>query len=463
MLRARLLCGLCLLLFVITSPAAGKPNVLVIISDDQGFGDFGFNGNTLVQTPNLDRLAGESAVFRNFVVAAACSPTRAALFTGRDHLLTGVWGVPPRANLQADEARMPAFFKASGYHTLHVGKLDCAKAGKSPPTDFGWDDWLGGGAYEQRDPMIYTPHGGTRGQGWTADIWTDYTLKYIREHRDQQWFASVAFIIPHLPWVCDEKYSAPFLAQGCSKDLAACYGSIAHLDECIGRILDALRETGQDRRTIVVFLSDNGPTIPNTPPGDIVPGEDWQKRNTAKLRGHKALIWENGIRVPLLVRWPGQIAPGERKQFGCVEDILPTLLDLADIKPDAVPHLPFSGMSLRPSLANAAFTFHRPETFRITIWGDGCPDLIADVKQRKFEDHHLTLRGLRFKYHALPEGKSSLYDLDADPGETTDVQAKFPDVTASMARECRRRWDEVISSGRAFIALPDDPQPKKAN
>jgi arylsulfatase A-like enzyme len=94
--------------------AESKPNVLLIISDDQGYGDFGFNGNKLVKTPNLDRLASESAVFRNFAVAAACSPTRAALYTGRDHLLTGVWGVPPRANLRPDEARMPAFFKAAG-------------------------------------------------------------------------------------------------------------------------------------------------------------------------------------------------------------------------------------------------------------------------------------------------------------------------------------------------------------
>ncbi|MEI8079342.1 MAG: sulfatase-like hydrolase/transferase [bacterium] len=120
-----------------------RPNVLLIISDDQGFGDFGFNGNTLVRTPNLDRLAGESALFRNFTVAAACSPTRAALFTGRDHLLTGVWGVPPRANLLPDETRMPAFFKASGYRTLHVGKLDCAKMGKGDPRAFGWDELAG--------------------------------------------------------------------------------------------------------------------------------------------------------------------------------------------------------------------------------------------------------------------------------------------------------------------------------
>lgn len=442
--------------------APPPPNVLLIISDDQGFGDFGFNGNKLVRTPNLDRLAGESAVYRNFVVAAACSPTRSALFTGRDHLLTGVWGVPPRANLREDETRMPAFFKASGYRTLHVGKLDCAKMGKSNPDAFGWDDWLGGGGYEHRDPMIYQSGNNRRGQGWTADIWTDYTLKYIREHREQPWFASVAFIIPHVPWVCDEKYSAPFIAQGCSSNLAACYGSIAHLDESVGRLLAGLRETGQAERTIVIFVSDNGPTIPDPPEGEFVPGEDWQKRNVANLRGHKALIWENGVRVPLLVRWPGQIAPGERKQFGCVEDILPTLLDLSGVKRDAVPHQPFTGVSLRPSLTDAAITFERPAAFRINIWGDGCPrGEAAEVKKSKFEDYHLSLRGTRFTYHALRGGKSALYDLEANPGETNDVKEKFPDIAARMAKQCRERWDEIIASGRAFAAPPEDLQPKQ--
>lgn len=443
---------------------AVKPNVLLIISDDQGFGDFGFNGNKLVRTPNLDRLADESAVFRNFVVAAACSPTRAALFTGRDHLLTGVWGVPPRANLRTDEARMPAFFKASGYRTLHVGKLDCAKTGKSSPSAFGWDDWLGGGGYEHRDPMLFQHGNNRRGQGWTADIWTDYVLQSIRERRDEPWFVSVAFIIPHLPWVCDEKYSAPFVAQGCSKDLAACYGGIAHLDACVGRLLDGLRETGQDGRTIVAFLSDNGPTSPDiknsTDADGRVTGKDWRMRNVATLRGHKALVWENGVRVPLLVRWLGRIAPGERKQFGCAEDLLPTLLDLSGVGPDAVPHLPFSGVSLRPALQDPAAVFARPEAFRMTIAGPGSPrDGQADGRQRRFEEHHLTLRAPHFIYHAMPGGQSALYDLDADPGETTDVQAKLPEVAARMAKECRRRWDEIMASGRAF-ALP--PEASKA-
>lgn len=440
-----------------------RPNVLLIISDDQGFGDFGFNGNKLVRTPNLDRLASESAVYRNFVVAAACSPTRSAVFTGRDHLFTGVWGVPPRANLRDDETRMPAVFKAGGYQTLHVGKLDCAKMGKSNPSAFGWDDWLGGGGYEHRDPMVFQQGNNRREKGWAADIWTDYTLGFMRKHRDETWFASVAYIIPHMPWVCDEKYSAPFVAAGCSKDLAACYGSIAHLDECIGRLLDGLKQTGQDQRTIVAFLSDNGPTSPEAKHDDEngnVPGEDWVKRNVAKLRGHKALVWENGDRVPMLVRWPGKIAAGERKQFGTAEDVLPTLLDLSGVKADGVKHQPFTGISLRDSLIDGSKTVEHPEAFRMAIAGKGSPRDVADVKERRYEDHHLTLRGPRFKFHALPGGASALYDVETDPGETTDVQLRYPDVASHMAQKCRESWNAIIASGRSFAPSLDDKQGK---
>lgn len=444
-----------------------RPNVLLIISDDQGFGDFGFNGNKLVQTPNLDRLASQSAVFRNFVVAAACSPTRAALFTGRDHLLTGVWGVGDRAALRDDETRMPAFFKAAGCRTLHVGKIDCARAGKKSPTEFGWEDWLCGSGYEHRDPMMWKPRNSQRGQGWAADIWTDYALNFLREHRSEPWFASVAYIIPHLPWICDAKYSAPFVERGCSESLAACYGSIAHLDECIGRLLEGLRETGQEQRTVVVFLSDNGPTSPEVKAKTeeaLASDADWVQRNVAGLRGHKATVWDNGDRVPLLVRWPGKIQAGDRRQFGGAEDVLPTLLELAGIGVDAQPHLPFTGSSLNASLQDAAAEVARPALFRMAIAGPGSPRESGKVPgERKFEDHHLVLRGPRFKYHSLPGGKSALFDIQADPGEVRDVRETFPEIAQDMAHQCRQRWQELISSGRAFGKLESGERKPKGD
>ena len=441
--------------------AAARPNVLLIVSDDQGFSDFGFTGNPLVKTPVLDRLAAESAVFKNFVVAAACSPTRSALYTGREHLSTGVWGVPPRANLRPDEALMPAFFRADGYRTFYAGKSDTARLPESSPWDRGWDQGYFVSGYQHRDPTL--PNRGTtlEAKGWTVDLVTDLILDFVREPRPEPWFATAAYITPHLPWVCDEKFSAPFLAQGLSPDLARCYGSIAQMDAAIGRLLAGVRAIGQADNTVVVFLSDNGMSHKAEVDRELAT-TDWAKRNVHGLRGHKTTVWENGIRVPLLVRWPGQIAPGERKQFGAVEDILPTILDLAGLRPDAVKHLPFVGVSLRPALRDAAVVRERAPAFRIAISGAGSPKLQdeSNPRPRRFEDHHLVLRGERFKFHAFPGGKSALFDLAADPVEASDVAARFPEIVASMSVSLREQWAALLATGRAFATTGPVESPR---
>ena len=440
--------------------AAARPNVLLIVSDDQGFSDFGFTGNPLVKTPVLDRLAAESAVFKNFVVAAACSPTRSALYTGREHLSTGVWGVPPRANLRPDEALMPAFFRADGYRTFYAGKSDTARLPESSPWDRGWDQGYFVSGYQHRDPTL--PNRGTtlEAKGWTVDLVTDLILDFVREPRPEPWFATAAYITPHLPWVCDEKFSAPFLAQGLSPDLARCYGSIAQMDAAIGRLLAGVRAAGPADNTVVVFLSDNGMSHKAEVDRELAT-TDWAKRNVHGLRGHKTTVWENGIRVPLLVRWPGQIAPGERKQFGAVEDILPTILDLAGLRPDAVKHLPFVGVSLRPALRDAAVVRERAPAFRIAISGAGSPKPQdeSNPRPRRFEEHHLVLRGERFKFHALPGGKSALYDLATDPVESTDAAARCPEIAASMSAALREQWTALLATGRAFATTgPVEPK-----
>lgn len=441
--------------------AAACPNVLLIVSDDQGFSDFGFTGNPLVKTPVLDRLAAESAVFKNFVVAAACSPTRSALYTGREHLSTGVWGVPPRANLRPDEALMPAFFRADGYRTFYAGKSDTARLPESSPWDRGWDQGYFVSGYQHRDPTLPNRRTTLEAKGWTVDLVTDLILDFVREPRPEPWFATAAYITPHLPWVCDEKFSAPFLAQGLSPDLASCYGSIAQMDAAIGRLLAGVRAIGQADNTVVVFLSDNGMSHKAEVDRELAT-TDWAKRNVHGLRGHKTTVWENGIRVPLLVRWPGQIAPGERKQFGAVEDILPTILDLAGLRPDAVKHLPFAGVSLRPALRDAAVVRERAPAFRIAISGAGSPKPQdeSNPRPRRFEEHHLVLRGERFKFHVLPGGKSALFDLAADPVEASDVAARFPEIAASMSVSLREQWAALLATGRAFATTGPVESPR---
>jgi arylsulfatase A-like enzyme len=455
---------LLLLLFSLGHAAAqpaAKPNVLLIVSDDQGFSDFGFTGNPLVKTPVLDRLAAESAVFKNFVVAAACSPTRSALYTGREHLSTGVWGVPPRANLRPDEALMPAFFRVGGYRTFYAGKADTARLPESSPWDRGWDQGYFVSGYQHRDPTLPNRGKTLEAKGWTVDLVTDLILDFVREPRPEPWFATAAYIIPHLPWVCDEKFSGPFLAQGLSPDLARCYGSIAQMDAAIGRLLEGVRAAGPADNTVVVFLSDNGMSHKAEADRELA-ATDWAQRNLHGLRGHKATVWENGIRVPLLVRWPGRITPGERKQFGAVEDVLPTILDLAGLRPDSVKHLPFAGVSLRPALFDAALVRDRPPAFRIAISGAGSPKPQdeSNPRTRRFEDHHLVLRGERFKFHALPGGTSALYDLAADPVESADVTSRFPEIAARMSASLREQWAALLATGRAFVTTdPVEPKP----
>jgi arylsulfatase A-like enzyme len=445
---------LALSLVVQPGSAAERPNVLLIISDDQGYSDFGFNGNKHLKTPNIDRLAAQSAVFDNFVVNPACSPSRSSFYTGRQNLNTGVWGVGPRANFKTDEVMMPAFFREAGYHTFYAGKSDTVMhLPYSTPWERGWDQgFFGSGGYIHLNPNVPHRGGMLKAKGWTVDVHTDLIIDFWKKKPNKPWLATAAYIVPHLPWECPKEYSAPYEKMGFSKDLALCYGSITQMDTAIGRLLNALRESGQEKNTIVLFVSDNGMSEKDNSMKPL-PAAEWAKRNIHQLRGNKSTVWENGIRVPCLVSWPEHIMPGTRAQLGGAEDLLPTLLDLAGIAPDSLPHLPFDGVSLRPVLEDTAKTIERPALFRLAVSGPGSPKDLPVGKARLYEDHHLALRGQRYKYHALLGGQSELYDLISDPSEKTDVKSQFPEISNQMAKECHERWERLIASGRSFQSL----------
>jgi arylsulfatase A-like enzyme len=452
------------------SPPRKRPNVLLIISDDQGYGDFGFMENPIVRTPNLDELASAGALLRNYSTGAACSPARSMLYTGRNHLLTGVWGVPIRQNLRTDETMMPAFFKAGGYETFYIGKDDCSAQVHTLPWFAGWDDALAGGGYQHKDPVLRRKPDGDmplqwkndKYEGWTSEIWTDEAVNFIKEKKDKPWLLTMAYIIPHLPWEpVDERYAPYYREKGCSDNIAACFSHIEQMDACIGRLLNALAQTGQDRDTIIIFVSDNGQTGPSAQTVDKdghIDMPDWNIRNVAGLRGCKTLVWENGVRVPLIVRYPGVIPAGGRNQFAAAEDILPTLLDYAGIDDDIVSHKPFCGVSLRRALDDKDTVVEHPEIFRMTIWGEGMVKaprgFVPDPPSLRLEDHHVSLCGPKYKLHVRPGGRVELYDKVNDIQETRDISKKQPKVTARMLAECRRRWDYAINEGGAFRMAP---------
>lgn len=442
--------------------AERQPNILLIISDDQGYGDFGFTGNPLADTPVLDQLSKDGAFYPNFVVAPACSPTRSALLTGRDHLNVGVWGVGSRGDVRRDEVLMPSFFNPSGYNTWLFGKWDGSKMMELGPVERGFDWFCGiGGGYLQQRPLLCTPEGGEWTEGWSAELITDAAIDKIQASGDTPWLAYMAYIIPHLPWECPDAYADPYREKGYSETFAQCYGSIKQMDDQIGRLLDAVRNAGQADNTIVLFMSDNGPTE-NRPAWvndnykHAQNSADWELRNPLGMIGHKAEVWDLGIRSPLLVRWPGVIEPGVREHVTKVEDLLPTLLDLAAIPKSKQPeHLPFDGQSMRASLEDPSFTEAR-DIFRVALAGPGEPgnttrtSIIENAPALDYRKLHTVLRNGNYKFHHLPGGNFRLFDMAVDPAESNDLSQSMLERTAEMARRCRAEWDAIAATGRTF-------------
>ncbi len=437
-----------------------RPNILVIMSDDQGAGDSGFAGNPWARTPVLDALAGESAWFGNFVAGPACTPSRAAFLTGRNFHYTGVWGVGPRGYIRRDEVFLPSYLGRAGYRSAHIGKWGEGWTPDQRSYKRGYDEaWALGGGYQHKDPWFDNNGTLVRKKGWTSELLVDLTIDFIRRQTEagRPWYAITAFIAPHEPWEAAPEYTEPLEKEGYSKPLAAFYGMLHQMDTATGRLLDELDDLGVSDNTIVVYVSDNGATpVCRLTGGTPMDGEDWERRNALGLRGRKSMVWENGILVPFYVRWPGRIPPGERTQFGTFEDILPTILDLADVPESIIPErLPLHGKTLKPVLIDPATPDDERYSFQIPVAMEGSPMtgpkmIIEDPSSLDFEQTHTSIRGPRFKYHRLPDGIEKLFDMKNDPGETTDISDLHPERVKTLAKRCRKEWDKLMASGRGF-------------
>ncbi|MGZ0654582.1 sulfatase-like hydrolase/transferase [Coraliomargarita sp. W4R72] len=434
---------------IASNSRSDRPNVLLIISDDQGSGDFGFMGNETVKTPNIDQLASESAFFRRFIVAPACSPTRASVMTGRNHMKTGVWGVGDRNNFMRDETIMPQFFKDAGYHTGYFGKRDGTYSVELEAWHRGCDEVTHVTGYQHQDPLTFTHQGVVKRTGWTCDLDTAAALDFIDRQGEEAWWVAVPYLLPHLPWVAPPEFVQPYLEEGCSPKLANVYGCITQMDAAIGKLLEGVEKLGHGDNTIVIFMSDNGPSYKGMSEADIV------SRNPLGLKGSKAFAWENGIVVPLLAKWPGKIPAGERTQFATVEDLLPTLLDLAKISPSTWPeYRPFDGISLRTAFEDPTAASVDREVFRVAISGDGQAGggrwVVNEPKSVTLAEQHTVLCGPRFKLHNLPGGEVALFDLQHDVGEIHDVSHEFPEILQRYTAEMERQYAEIQDSGRSY-------------
>lgn len=434
--------------------AAARPNVLVIITDDQGYGDLSCHGNPVLKTPHLDHFASQSVELTQFCISPVCSPTRASLLTGRYHYRTRVVDTYlGRSMMDPAEVTLAEMLGAAGYRTGIFGKWHLGDNYPLRPQDQGFQEVLvhrGGGIGQPSDPpggsSYFDPvllHNGrlVKIPGYCSDIFTEAALRFLEAGRDKPFFCYLAFNAPHSPYVAPEEYVRRYrqlIAEPDDptrskaewihwRDLTAAYGMIANLDDNLGRLFARLDELKLSDHTIVVFLTDNGPPM---------------ERYNAGLRGRKGTVYEGGLRVPCFLRWPGKLAAGTKiDRLAAHIDLAPTLLAACGVAAPA--DAKFDGVNLLPLLQGRNASW--PERTLYFQWHRG------DVPQLGWA---FAARSQRWKLvqpsaATDAEPRQQLFDLAADPCEQHDLAAQYPEVVQQL-RAGYEAWFTDVSSTRGY-------------
>ena len=433
-----------LLLLPLLAPAAdtGRPNVILIMTDDQGWGDFSFHGNPHLKTPNFDRLASQGVELTQFYVSPVCTPTRASLMTGRYNYRTGAIDTYlGRATMAADETTLAELLANAGYRTGIFGKWHLGDNYPSRAIDQGFAEALvhrGGGVGQPADPpgnSYFDPTLVLNGrevktQGYCSDVFTDAAIQFIAQQREEPFFAYLAFNCPHTPLQVPKEYHDRYKGKSLDDDTAKLYGMLANIDDNIGRLLAKLDELKLADNTIVVFLTDNGPQV---------------RRYNGILNDLKGSVHDGGIHVPCLLRWPGRLQAGGKIDVVAAHiDIVPTLLAACHVS--APQDLKLDGVNLLPVLLREQVAL--PERLLFFQWHRGDrPQLFRAC----------AVRGPRFKL-VQPEGRGdkeqfdqawALYDMAVDPGEQHNVVESHPQRAAEM-KAAYEAWFADVSATRGF-------------
>jgi len=399
---------------------AKRPNIVVILSDDQGWGDLSIHGNTNLETPNIDSLARDGALFDRFFVCSVCAPTRAEFLTGRYHPRGGVHGVSTGAErLNLEEKTIGDTFKSAGYATATFGKWHNGTQYPYHPNARGFDEYYGfcsGHWGNYFDPIL--EHNGeiVRGKGYITDDLTDHTLAFIEKNKNQPFFCYLPYNTPHSPMQVPDRFYEKFenhpiemrnrdpQTEQIEKTRCA-LAMCENIDWNVGRILGKLDELKLSEKTIVVYFGDNGPN---------------SSRWNGNMKGRKGSTDEGGVRVPCLIRWPGHIKPGTQiLQIAGGIDLLPTLADMAGIP--LVTTKVLDGISLKPLLLS--------ETVQ---WPD-----------RMIFSHQKGRVSVRIQRYRL-DNNGGLFDMITDPGQYHNISKEKPEVAATLTEAVARWKDEVL-------------------
>ncbi len=429
-----------------TGLAGERPNVLLILTDDQGYSDVGFNGNPLVKTPVLDRLASGATVFDHFMVNPVCSPTRASLMTGRYAIRTGVIDTQEGMSiLRPSEITIAEALKTAGYKTGMFGKWHLGDNAPARPMDQGFDRSLThvggmiGAPYNPLDGNSYfdpvlIDDGIEKGfEGYCTDIFTDAAIDFIQTPGEKPFFVYLAPNTPHHPLTVADSYANPYREAGLSEETSRYYGMISNIDYNVGRVFDALKNAGMADNTIIIFLGDNG-TSSLHKQSDL-----WENG----LRGRKTYVYENGIRVPMFIKLPGISVTGQRiESLASVEDLMPTILEFCQASTSAE----LDGRSLLPLLDDPKSSWpERPFFFQ---FHRGIrPDKYRNIAVRKGAYKLIQPMGRGIMPFDPDQMKFELYDLHQDPFEKIDIIGQYPKIADRLKVDYDRWFPSVCADG----------------
>lgn len=455
-IRSVLSVALSLLLFVSATAAAApakpiagaQPNILFILTDDQGYGDISAHGNPILKTPSMDRLRAEGVRFTDFHVSPTCAPTRSALFTGRHEFKNGITHtILERERMTLAATTLPQVLQSAGYTTGIFGKWHLGDEAEYQPNRRGFDEVYihGGGGIGQIYPgscgdapgnTYFNPtllHNGKfeKTSGYCTDLFYAQATQWIdtQRHTKKPFFAYIPSNTPHGPYIARPEDRALYEGKGLEPATENFFGMIHNIDQNIGRLLAKLDEWGIAQNTLVIFMNDNG-------------GTAGVKVFNAGMRGQKGAAWLGGTRASSFWRWPGTLQPADCGVLAAHIDFFPTIAAIAGAKvPAAVAQSQIEGRSLVSVLQDPAAQL--PDRYQFTHQGRW-PKL-SDPNEAKFKV--ASVRNTRWALVSENGGRTpswELFDLSVDYGQKNNVIAQHPEVVKELSAAFDQWWSECL-------------------
>jgi len=446
-----------------------KPNIIFILTDDQGYGDMSFHGNPVLKTPNMDALALESVRFNDFVVSPTCSPSRAALLTGMHEFKTGVAHTRPGwENMDLNAVTIADLLLAGGYRTGFFGKWHTGESGKYRPEHRGFEIALTGEDYiDHFDPILIRNGVKEQHKGHRTQILFDEAIEFIETHKDEPFFCHLATYVPHAPLEAPEEFANMY-------DGDHFLGMVACLDHHLGRLLTRLKELDLEEDTLIIYMNDNGATY----------GADiWN----AGMRGVKTTSWYGGTRAYSFWRWSGVFEPGEVDALAGNIDLLPTLTDIAGVEIPKEVEEKLDGKTLLPLLKDHSAPWDDRTLFiHVGRWKDGevdehkyvqcgvrfnqyCLTKITTCDHpdscwaecRIFDDVSKGKPGYyskidhKFHYAFTPNQDWALYDITSDLPQEKNIADQHPELVKELIEKYEKWWDEVYPIIKKSRSAPE--------